>query len=63
MHTTPTVDYGVVLQGEIVLDLDNGETTELGAGDVIVQNGVRHAWRNPTTEPATVFFVLMGSER
>jgi mannose-6-phosphate isomerase-like protein (cupin superfamily) len=63
MHTTPTVDYGVVLQGKIVIDLDNGETTELAAGDVIVQNGVRHAWRNPTTEPATVFFVLMGCER
>jgi mannose-6-phosphate isomerase-like protein (cupin superfamily) len=60
MHTTPTVDYGVVLSGSVVLDLDNGETVELSAGDVLVQNGVRHAWRNVTTEPAVVFFVLMG---
>ncbi|WP_060887249.1 cupin domain-containing protein [Streptomyces caniscabiei] len=61
MHTTPTVDYGVVLSGEIVLDLDDGETALLHPGDLVVQNGTRHAWRNPGTEPATLFFVLMGS--
>jgi len=61
MHTTPTVDYAVVLAGEIVLDLDGGETTLLGAGDIVVQNGTRHAWRNPGSAPATVFFVLMGA--
>jgi mannose-6-phosphate isomerase-like protein (cupin superfamily) len=61
MHTTPTVDYGVVLEGEIVLDLDGGETAVLGPGDLVVQNGTRHAWRNDGTEPATVFFVLMGA--
>ncbi len=61
MHTTPTVDYGVVLEGEIVLDLDAGETTLLRPGDVVVQNGTRHAWRNPGTRPATVFFVLIGT--
>ncbi|MFJ9567000.1 cupin domain-containing protein [Streptomyces fuscichromogenes] len=61
MHTTPTVDYGVVLSGEIVLDLDDGETAVLEPGDLVVQNGTRHAWRNAGTEPATLFFVLMGS--
>jgi len=61
MHTTPTVDYGVVLEGEIVLDLDAGETTLLRRGDVVVQDGTRHAWRNPGTSPATVFFVLIGA--
>jgi hypothetical protein len=61
MHTTPTVDYGVVLDGEIVLDLDGGETTLLHAGDIVVQNGTRHAWRNPGTRAATVFFVLIGT--
>ncbi|MFJ2115549.1 MULTISPECIES: cupin domain-containing protein [unclassified Streptomyces] len=61
MHTTPTVDYGVVLSGEIVLDLDGDETAVLRPGDLIVQNGTRHAWRNPGTEPATVFFVLIGA--
>lgn len=61
MHTTPTVDYGVVLDGEIMLDLD-GETTILRQGDIVVQNGTRHAWRNPGTQPATVFFVLIGAK-
>jgi mannose-6-phosphate isomerase-like protein (cupin superfamily) len=60
MHTTPTVDYGVVLEGQIVLDLET-ESTALQPGDVVVQNGTRHAWRNPTDEPATVFFVLLGA--
>ncbi|MFE7903015.1 cupin domain-containing protein [Streptomyces sp. NPDC057424] len=61
MHTTPTVDYGVVLSGEIVLDLDGGETVVLKPGDIVVQNGTRHAWRNNSAEPATVFFVLIGA--
>jgi mannose-6-phosphate isomerase-like protein (cupin superfamily) len=61
MHTTPTVDYGVVLDGEIALDLD-GESTVMRPGDIIVQNGTRHAWRNPGTKPATVFFVLIGTK-
>jgi mannose-6-phosphate isomerase-like protein (cupin superfamily) len=62
MHTTPSVDYAVVLSGSLLLDLDNGETTELSVGDVVVQNGVRHAWRNPTSEPAVAFFVLVGCQ-
>ena len=61
MHTTPTVDYGVVLEGEVVLDLDGGNTAHLRAGDIIVQNSTRHAWRNPGDRPASVFFVLMGT--
>jgi mannose-6-phosphate isomerase-like protein (cupin superfamily) len=61
MHTTPTVDYAVVLEGEIVLDLDAGETARLRPGDVVVQNGTRHAWRNPGASPATLFVVLVGA--
>lgn len=61
MHTTVTVDYAVVLEGEIVLDLGDGEATTLHAGDVVIQNGTRHAWRNPGTSPAVMFFVLMGT--
>lgn len=61
MHTTPTVDYGVVLSGELVLDLDGGETAVLKPGDLVVQNATRHAWRNNGSEPATAFFVLMGA--
>ena len=60
-HTTPTIDYGVVLNGEIVLDLGSSRTV-LQQGDIVVQNGTRHAWRNVTTESATVFFVLIGTK-
>lgn len=60
MHTTPTIDYGVVLDGEIWLELDHGETRPLHQHDVIVQNGTRHAWRNKGERPATLAFVLIG---
>ncbi|MFF3334030.1 cupin domain-containing protein [Streptomyces sp. NPDC002888] len=63
MHTTPTVDYGIVLEGEVVLELDDGHLTPLSAGDIVVQNGTRHGWRNHGTRPATVAFVLVGAER
>ncbi len=61
MHVTPTVDYAVLISGTIVLDLGDGVSTELSPGDVVVQSGVRHAWRNPGDVPATMFFVLMGA--
>ncbi|MGD9954513.1 MAG: cupin domain-containing protein [Candidatus Nanopelagicales bacterium] len=59
MHTTPTVDYVVVLEGTVVLELDEGTAT-LVPGDVVVQNGTRHAWRVPSDSPATIFVVLTG---
>lgn len=61
MHTTPTVDFGTVISGQIVLELDDGETVTLNAGDTFVNQGVRHAWRNPGDAPATVSFVMMGA--
>ncbi len=45
MHRTKTVDYGIVLEGEITLVLDRGETT-IQAGDIVIQNGTNHAWAN-----------------
>ncbi|ULR55641.1 cupin domain-containing protein [Streptomyces deccanensis] len=63
MHATPTVDYGIVLRGDIVLELDDGHRTPLSAGDLVIQNGTRHAWRNRGDHPATVAFVLVGAER
>jgi mannose-6-phosphate isomerase-like protein (cupin superfamily) len=62
-HTTPTTDIGVVISGRIVLELDDGTTSELAAGDVVVQNGTRHAWRNPSDEPARMLFVLIGARQ
>jgi hypothetical protein len=63
MHTTDTIDYALVLDGEIALELDAGETVSLGRGDVVIQNGTRHAWRNPTGAPATVAFFCVGAQR
>jgi len=63
MHETPTIDYDVVLEGEITLELDDGKLVELKRGDVVVQHGTRHAWRNRTTKPATMLFVLIGTAR
>jgi mannose-6-phosphate isomerase-like protein (cupin superfamily) len=61
MHQTDTVDYDVVLDGEIWLELDDA-TTHLRAGDVVIQGGTRHAWRNRGDRTATMCFVLIGGE-
>ncbi|MEV6324105.1 cupin domain-containing protein [Nocardia sp. NPDC051787] len=63
MHRTPSVDYGVVLDGEIWLELDDGAQTRLTRGDTIVQIAARHAWRNKSERPATVAFILTGVSR
>jgi hypothetical protein len=60
MHRTPSVDYGVVLEGEVWLELDDGAQVRLTPGDTVVQLAARHAWRNKTQAPATVAFVLTG---
>ena len=60
-HRTDSVDYDIVLDGEIWLELDD-ETVHLHAGDVVVQGGTRHAWRNNGDRPATLCFVLVGVE-
>lgn len=62
MHTTPTVDYVVVLDGEIWLDLGQDEPVHLRRGDTVVQNATRHAWRNFGTKPATLAVVMVGIE-
>jgi len=61
MHRTASVDYGVVLDGEIWLELDDGAQRRLTPGDTVVQVAGRHAWRNKTSAPATVAFVLTGA--
>ncbi|OZC73632.1 cupin [Rhodococcus sp. 06-462-5] len=63
MHTTPTIDYTLVLDGVVTLELDNGVTTDLHPGDLVVQNATRHGWRNRTERPVTVAFVLIGTEQ
>jgi mannose-6-phosphate isomerase-like protein (cupin superfamily) len=63
MHTTDTLDYGVVIRGEIILELDDGKSVHLQQGDCIVQNGTRHRWNNPLTEPCLMAFVMIGAIR
>ena len=61
MHKTNTVDYAVVYDGEMWLELDDGEILHLSRGDVVVQNGTRHAWRNKGNKPVTMIFFLNGA--
>jgi mannose-6-phosphate isomerase-like protein (cupin superfamily) len=61
MHKTNTVDYSIVYEGEMWLEMDDGETVHLKRGDVVVQNGTRHAWRNKGTKPVTMLFFLNGA--
>ena len=61
MHTTATVDYEFIVSGSVVLELDDGATRELSVGDTVVQNGTRHAWRNPYDEPCLLVVVLVGA--
>lgn len=60
MHTTPTIDVLIVLSGRVLLELDDGVMTEVGPGDVVVQNGTRHAWRNPFDAPAVMHGLAIG---
>lgn len=62
-HTTPTIDYDIVLDGEITLELDDGREVLLRQHEVAVQHGTRHAWRNKSDRPATMLFVLIGAQR
>lgn len=58
MHTTDTVDYAIMLEGEIVAIMDEGETV-MRAGDVLIQRGTAHAWANRSGKPAKMAFVLV----
>jgi mannose-6-phosphate isomerase-like protein (cupin superfamily) len=63
MHTTDTVDFDVVLSGEIWLELDDGAEVKLETGDCVVQNGTRHAWHNRSSEPCVLAVALVGARR
>jgi hypothetical protein len=59
MHRTQSVDYGIVLEGQIISILDSGEEQLMGRGDVMVQRATMHAWKNPSqTEWARMIFCL-----
>ncbi len=59
MHRTQSLDYGVVLEGEVIMELDDGKSTLMKAGDVAVQRATNHAWKNASpTQWARMLFVL-----
>lgn len=63
MHRTVSLDYGVVLEGEVELVLDSGEVRLMKRGDVAIQRGTNHAWRNASsTQWARMLYVLQESE-
>lgn len=59
MHRTESVDYGVVIEGEMTLVLDDSEVL-LKPGSVVVQRGTNHAWANRSGQPCRMLFVLVG---
>lgn len=61
MHRSASTDMLFVVSGRCVLELDDGSRTELSAGDVVVQNGTMHRWKNPYEEPCRVIGALAGA--
>lgn len=61
MHTTDTIDFEIVLEGTVVLELDDGESVTLQPGDTVVQNGTRHRWSNPGTTIARLAVFMVGA--
>lgn len=58
MHRTETIDYGIVLSGELTLILDDGEV-QLKTGDMVIQRGTNHSWSNRSDKPCVIAFILV----
>lgn len=58
MHRTETIDYGIVLDGELTLIVDDGETV-VRAGDIVIQRGTNHGWANRSDRPCRIAFILI----
>jgi hypothetical protein len=63
MHTTDTIDFEIIMSGEVVLELDDGVEKTFRPGDTIVQNGTRHRWINRGTGPAVLAVFGVGGHR
>ncbi len=62
MHVTPTIDYAVVISGEIDMELDDGVEVHLQAGDVLVQRATVHNWNNRGPAPCVIAFILIDAQ-
>ncbi len=63
MHTTDTIDYGIVVSGEMWMEVDDGVEVHLKAGDCVIQNGTRHGWHNKSSKNCTMVFIMTGAKR
>jgi quercetin dioxygenase-like cupin family protein len=61
MHRTETIDYVIVMEGEIEMDMDDS-TVKLKQGDILIQRGTNHAWANRSNKRARLAFVLIDAE-
>ena len=59
MHRTNSIDYGIVLEGEIELELEDGRKKTINQGGIIVQRGTNHLWRNITDKVTRIAFILI----
>ncbi len=62
VHRTDSLDYAVIMSGEIDMELETGDITHLKAGDVVVQRGTVHNWINRGPEPCIIAFVLIAAQ-
>jgi quercetin dioxygenase-like cupin family protein len=62
VHRTDSLDYAIIVSGEIDMELDDGVRVHLKAGDVVVQRGTVHNWINRGSEPCTIAYVLTSAE-
>jgi len=62
VHRTNSIDYAVVMSGEIDMELEEGSSVHLRAGDVVVQRGTMHNWVNKGTEPCRIAFILIDAK-
>jgi hypothetical protein len=63
MHTTDTVDYAIVLSGEMWMKTDDNVEVHLKPFDCVIQNGTRHAWQNKSSENCIMAFIMIGAKR
>jgi len=61
MHRTRSIDYAIIMEGEIDMLLDDSDV-HLKAGDVVIQRGTYHAWANRSGKPCKVFFILIDAD-
>ena len=57
MHRTQSLDYGIVIDGEVDLELDDGSVVRMTTGNIVVQRGTARAWHNRSSRPVRMFFV------